>query len=118
MQRESLRFILAGGKVLTWKRIVRGLVYRRAWAWAWAFLRLLATGIATMDSLGSLGSLGYAKPRLGRLGMLGKDLAISQNPRDGKDETMTKRRVKGCPVISFPLQSLPCTLGLGMQRPD
>ena len=42
------------------------------------------TGIATMDSLGSLG---YAQPRLGSLGMLGKDLAISQNPRGGKERT-------------------------------
>ena len=42
-----------------------------------------ATGTDIGNNGGSLGSLGYAEPRLGRLGMLGKDLAISQNPRGG-----------------------------------
>ena len=96
MKRESLRLILIsdGGKVLTWERInVGGLVYWRALA----ILRQLATGIATMGQ--SWKSLGYAEPRLGSLGMLGKDLAISQNPRGGRKEQETMTQRKG--ILSF-----------------
>ena len=76
-----------------------------------------ATGTDIGNNGGSLGSLGYAEPRLGRLGMLGKDLAISQNPRGGNGtrERMTKRKRGSC---HFPLQSLPVPWDWGMQRPD